>query len=100
MNEVKRITEELKTRELELPFQIIISWILSSLGDEFKGFVSYITQSLRKNAKAYDFDTLTLTILNEAKRHKHKNYANTVTKLNSNSNKLSKNRNSRILKRP
>jgi len=25
LNEVKRITEELKTRELELPFQIVIS---------------------------------------------------------------------------
>jgi len=56
----------------------MISWILSSLGDEFEGFVSNITQSFRKDAKAYDFDTLTSTILDEAKRHKHKNYANTV----------------------
>ena len=78
LNEVKRITEELKARELELPLQIVISWILSSLGDEFEGFVSNITQSFRQDANTYDFDTLTSTILNEAKRHKYKNYTNTV----------------------
>ena len=92
MNKVKRLTEELKTRNLKLPSQITINWILSNLREEFEGFVSNITQSFRKDAKAYDFDTLTSVILNEAKRHKHMNYTNTVIKPNSNlkSNKSSK----------
>ena len=49
LNEIKRLTEELKSRNLGLPAQIVISWILSNLDDEFKGFVSNITQSLRKD---------------------------------------------------
>jgi hypothetical protein len=61
-----------------------MSWILANLGEEYEGFVSNITQSFRKDSKAYDFDTLTSVILDEAKRYKHKNYANTVTKPNQN----------------
>ena len=87
LNEVKRLTEELKTRQLELPPQIVISWILANLSEEFEGFVSNITQSFRKDSKAYNFNTLTLVILNEAKRYKHKNYTNTVIKPNQNQNK-------------
>ena len=92
LNEVKRLTEELKTRNLELPSQIVISWILANLGEEFEGFVSNITQSFRKDSKAYDFDTLTLVILDEGKRHKHKNYANTMTKPNKSSKGQKNNR--------
>jgi len=103
LNEVKRLTEELKSRDLELPSQIIISWILANLGEEFEGFVLNITQSFRKDSNAYDFDTLTSTILDEAKRHKHMNYANTVIKpnsnSNSNSNKLGKGVKNRVSKK-
>ena len=100
MNEVKRITEELKARELELPLQIVISWILSSLGDEFEGFVSNITQSFRQDANTYDFDTLTSTILDEAKRHKYKNYTNTVKQQSSKGQKSFQNKSSRVNKKP
>ena len=76
LNEIKRLMEELKSRNLGLPAQIVISWILSNLDDEFEGFVSNITQSLRKDPQAYTFDTLTSATLDEAKRHKHKNHVN------------------------
>ena len=97
LNEVKRLTKELKLRDLELPSQIIISWILANLGKEFEGFVLNITQSFRKDSKAYDFDTLTSTILDEAKRHKHINYTNTVIKPNL--NKSGKGAKNRVLKK-
>ena len=64
-----------------------MSWILANLGKEYKGFISNITQSFRKDLKVYDFDTLTLVILDEAKWYKHKNYANIITKPNQNQNK-------------
>ena len=43
LNKVKRLIEELKARDLELPSQIVISWILANLGKEFEGFVLNIT---------------------------------------------------------
>ena len=77
---------ELKAHNLQLPSQIVLNWILSNLGVEFNGFVSNITQSFRQNIKAYDFDTLTLAILNKSKHYKYKNQANTVTNPSEKSN--------------
>ena len=65
---------------------------------EFDRFVLNITQSFYQNTKAYDFDTLTLAILNESKRYKHKNQANTVTNPSEKSNSDKKDQNSKNLK--
>ena len=73
---IKRLTDKLKSRNLGLPSQIIISQILSNLGEEFEGFVSNITQALRKEPSAYNYDTLTSAILDEVKRHNYKNQVN------------------------
>ncbi len=79
LNEVKRLTGELKVLNLEIPQEIVISWILHNLSEEFEAFTASITQSFRSNENAYSIDTLIAAIIDEAKRHKHRNQANTAS---------------------
>ena len=99
LNEIQRLTEELKARKLKLPSQLVISWILSNLNEDFEGFVSNVTQAFRKDPKAYTFDTLTSFILDEGKRHKHKNQTNVVSKSLDKASRL-KGKMGRISKKP
>src|SRR4030095_4359173 len=72
LNKIKEIIDELKVRNLELPKQVVIAWILYSLGDPYEGLVSNITQSLRKDPNAYNFESLASTLIDEAKRQESK----------------------------
>ena len=73
LNEVKRLTGELKVLNLEISQEIVISLILHNLSEEFEAFTASITQSFRTNKNAYTINTLIAAIIDEAKRHKHKN---------------------------
>jgi len=57
----------------------VISLILHNLSEEFKAFTASITQSFRSNENAYSIDTLIAAIIDEAKRHKYRNQANTAS---------------------
>ena len=72
LNKVKEISDELKARSLELPKQVVIAWILYGLGDSYDGLVSNITQSLRRDPNAYNFESLASTLIDEAKRQDSK----------------------------
>jgi len=45
-----------------------IAWLLQNLEPEFDAFVAQITQSLRVDPKAYNWESLTANLLDEAKR--------------------------------
>ena len=73
LNEVKRLTGELKVLNLEIPQEIVISLILHNLSKEFEAFTASIIQSFRTNENTYTIDTLIAAIIDKAKRHKYKN---------------------------
>lgn len=67
INKIKLLLENLKTNDISLLKQVIISWILNSLDDEYSGFIQNITQSLRQDSEAYSVDILFSSLLDESR---------------------------------
>ena len=44
INKLKRLLDELKSREITLPDELILTWILEALPSDYENFVSSITQ--------------------------------------------------------
>jgi gag-polypeptide of LTR copia-type len=76
LNKVKQLSDQLKAKQLELPKQVIIAWVLNSLTDEYEGFVSNITQSLRNDSEIFTLETLFSNLLDESKRQDNKDSHN------------------------
>jgi hypothetical protein len=74
LNKVKQLSDQLKSKQLELPKQVVIAWVLNSLTDNYEGFVSNVTQSLRNNAESFTIETLFSNLLDESKRQDNKDY--------------------------
>ena len=77
LNKVKQLSDQLKAKKLDLPRQVIIAWVLNNLTDNYDGFVSNITQSLRNDSNVYTLETLFSNLLDESKRQESKE-SNTV----------------------
>ena len=58
LNKIKQLSDQLTTKNLELPKQVIIAWVLNNLTNNYDGLVSNITQSLRTNIKSYTIESL------------------------------------------
>ena len=43
LNKIKQLTDQLKAKNLELPKQVIIAWVLNNLTNNYDGLVSNIT---------------------------------------------------------
>ena len=67
LNTVRRLYDDLKSKDCVLPEQAVMAWILNSLTDEYDAIVSSITQSLRLNSKAYSCDSLFANLLDESR---------------------------------
>ena len=72
LNKVREIVDQLKSHDIELPSQLLMAYILHSIGDEYKGFISNIVQDLRKDPFAYTMESLFSNLADEA-RGKEKN---------------------------
>lgn len=67
LNRVKSLVDDLKGKDIVLPNQVVIAWVLNSLGAEYEGFISNIIQSLRKDPKSYTIETLFSSLIDEAR---------------------------------
>ena len=68
INKIKQLNDELTSRELALPRQVVMSWVLDNLTSEYGFIVTGITQSLRVNPNSYDLDMLFSSLVDESKR--------------------------------
>ena len=68
LNKVKELSDQLKAKDLELPKQVIIAWVLNNLTDNYDSLVANITQSLRTNIDSFTLESLFLNLLDESKR--------------------------------
>ena len=64
---IRNLTSELENHNISLPKQVVISWTLFGLTPEYEPFVQNITQAFRGNTNAYTFDTLTSSLIDEAR---------------------------------
>ena len=49
INNLKRISDQLYTKNIKLPDKVIFAWALDNLTEEYNGFVTTITQTIRVN---------------------------------------------------
>jgi hypothetical protein len=69
LNKVKILVDDLRAKDINLPNQVVIAWVLNSLDDSYQPFVQNITQSLRKDPAAYTADSLFASLIDEARGH-------------------------------
>ena len=76
LNIIKRITDDLTGKGLEIPTKLILAWILNNLTPEYENFTSIITQNLRVN-NTIDLEQLYANLLDESRRlgSKEDNYS-------------------------
>jgi len=68
VSKLKSLLDNLHAQDLKMPEIASIAWLLQNLEPEFDAFVAQITQSLRVDPKAYNWESLTANLLDEAKR--------------------------------
>jgi len=67
LHKVSVLYTDLKTKGVELPHQAVIAWVLFSLDDSYSAFTAAIIQDLRKNAEAYNLESLASALIDEAR---------------------------------
>ena len=69
INNLKRISDQLYAKNIKLPDKVIFAWALGNLTEEYNGFVTTITQTIRANGdKALNLVQLFANLVNESKR--------------------------------
>lgn len=64
---VKALVDDLKSKDITLPKQVVMAWVLNSLSQEYEGFISNITQALRNDPNAYNSETLFSSLIDESR---------------------------------
>lgn len=68
LNKIRELTDDLKSKKLTIPKELIMAWILDNLTPQYDNIVTNITQSLRNNEEAYSLDQLFSNLIDESKR--------------------------------
>ena len=68
LNRIKEIYNDLESRDIKIPEIVVIAWILNSLDESFSSYITNITQALRNDSEAYNLESLTSSLIDEAKR--------------------------------
>lgn len=71
--EVKALVDDLKSKEIVLPKQAVMAWVLNSLSPEYEGFISNITQALRHDPNSYSTENLFSSLIDEARGKENNN---------------------------
>ena len=68
INRVKELSNQLKEKQLELPKQVIVAWILNNLDPSYNSFVATIIQGYRQDSKSINLEDLFSNLIDESKR--------------------------------
>jgi hypothetical protein len=78
LNTIKRLTDELKAKKLQLPDQVVLAWVLNNLTAEYDAFTAIITQSLRTDSSNIKLENLFSSLIDESRRQKSKDNGSTA----------------------
>jgi len=77
LNTIKRIIDDLTSRDIILPSRIVLAHVLNNLTPDFENFTATITQNLRVN-NTLDLETLYSNLIDESKRLEERENNNTT----------------------
>ena len=87
LNQVKRLNDQLRAKNITIPDKVIFAWVLNNLSSEYETLITTITQSIRVNGSDdLRLDSLFANLIDESKRLTSRNgdsvalYANTKGK--------------------
>src|SRR5450759_2676830 len=69
---IRRLTDDLKAKNIILPDRFIAAYILNNLTKDYENTVAIITQSIRSNS-TIDLEELSAQLIDESRRLKYKN---------------------------
>jgi hypothetical protein len=69
LNKVKTLISDLAGKNINLPDQVVIAWVLNNRGEPYAPLTQNIIQSLRKDPAAYTIDSLFACLIDEARGH-------------------------------
>jgi hypothetical protein len=78
LNTIKRLTDELKAKKLQLPDQVVLAWVLNNLTADYDAFTAIITQSLRTDSSKIKLENLFASLIDESRRQKSKDGGSTA----------------------
>jgi hypothetical protein len=78
LNTIKRLTDELKAKKLQLPDQVVLAWVLNNLTADYDAFTAIITQSLRTDSSTIKLENLFASLIDESRRQKSKDGGSTA----------------------
>lgn len=98
LNQIKRLNDQLRTKNITIPDKIIFAWVLNNLSSEYETLITTITQSIRVNgSNDLRLDSLFSNLIDESKRLTSRNednvalYANTKSKKPKNTDNIMSN---------
>jgi hypothetical protein len=68
LNRIKYLTDSLKSKNIELPKQVVLAWVLNNLTPSYEGFVTFITQSFRTDSSTIKLESLFANLIDESRR--------------------------------
>ena len=72
INRIKRLTDDLSARNIEIPTKVIAAWTLNNLTPEFESTVAMISQQFRNSQSEIVLDNLFAHLIDESRRLKSK----------------------------
>jgi hypothetical protein len=78
LNTIKRLTDELKAKKLQLPDQVVLAWVLNNLTADYDAFTAIITQSLRTDSSTIKLENLFASLIDESRRQRSKDTGSTA----------------------
>ncbi|POS81731.1 hypothetical protein EPUL_006632, partial [Erysiphe pulchra] len=70
LNTIKRLNDDLTSKEIKLLKQVVIAWVLNNLTSNYEIIVSNIMQNLRSNLDSFTIESLFANLLDESKRQR------------------------------
>ncbi|RKF60525.1 Retrovirus-related Pol polyprotein from transposon TNT 1-94 [Golovinomyces cichoracearum] len=68
LNTIKRLRDDLKTKDLDFPPKYYYFWVLNNLTPEYEMLVLSISQGMRGKTDSYDLESLFSNLIDESKR--------------------------------
>jgi hypothetical protein len=81
LNRIKYLTNSLVSKEINIPNQLIVAWVLNNLSPTYEGFVTSVTQSYRNKSAEIDLENLFSNLIDESRRQSSLSTTNKTEKV-------------------
>ena len=75
LNQIKRLSDDLSSKNLVIPPKLILAWTLNNLTNEYDHFIAMATQTIRASSQQLDLEGIFADLLDESRRLQNRDSA-------------------------